>query len=92
MKPKSKRSLKYVIKSLPNDFESQEIMKVLQNAGIATRHIVQLKSLKQDWRLLPIFLIPITNYKESKKKLVNLTYLNHMKIKIEIHRTKNFKQ
>lgn len=91
MKPKPERSLKYVIKGLPIDYEISKIKAALTKNGIAPIQVNQLKSFKKDRCPLPLFLVAIESKNEVKTKFTNLSQLNNINIEIEAHHPKNFR-
>lgn len=57
------------------------------------QHITHLKFLnKNDKELLPIFFVIIENSQVNKDNLNSIRYINQIRIYIEVHKSKGFKQ
>lgn len=58
--------IKYVLKGLPNDYDINEIKDTLKATPITTTHLTQLKFLKADHKLIPIFFLNFENKLDLK--------------------------
>lgn len=73
-------------KGLPIDYDMTEISQALASYDVSILEINQLKSYKQDKKLLPIFFVATENDNVTKTKLNAVSYINN--IRVEVNRTK----
>lgn len=86
------RLLKYVIRGLPVEFQIEKLKEELHKQNIEYNHSSQMRSLKGNHCLLPLFFVTNKNDETLKQKLTFMLYIGNYQIYVEAHKTKGFKQ
>lgn len=82
--------MNYVLKGLPLDLDITEIAYALQILVVKIQHISKMRSLRHEKWLFPIFFTTVEN--DTNESLKRMRYIDNIRISIEEHKSKGFKQ